>query len=72
MDDNFIKLATLASTTVIALATVIGNVMIYWKQIQTHDLVNSKTTQLLALTASSARAEGVLEGKEGTQPSTTH
>lgn len=33
---------------------------------QTHDLVNSRMTELLAITKSSARAEGIIEGAAGT------
>lgn len=31
---------------------------------ETHDLVNSRMTELLEITKSASRAEGVIEGKE--------
>jgi hypothetical protein len=49
---------------VTALIAALGAI---WVQLrQTHKLVNSRLTQLLALTERSSRAEGVLEGQQTT------
>jgi len=61
-DATVVQLVTVVCGAVVAIATIIGNVLVYRKTVQTHDLVNSSSSQLLELTRKSALAEGRLRG----------
>jgi hypothetical protein len=60
--DQWIALAGALCTVLIAVARLIHEVR------KTHDLVNSRMTELLELTRSSSRAQGKLEGPDAKKP----
>lgn len=70
MDDNT---TTVLLALIAAIAAILSALIAAWAKLRadvaiaqgktTHDLVNSRMTELLAITKSSAHAEGVLEGK---------
>ncbi len=53
--------------TIVTIGTIIGNVIVYRKNVQTHNLVNSMSGRLLDVTASGSHAEGELGGRKAVE-----
>ena len=63
-DEVLVTLITGIVTITVQVLTLVGTILISRSVNQTHDAVNSKMSELLRITASSARAEGRLEGPD--------
>jgi hypothetical protein len=63
-DPVLLAIIALVGTTITSIITAIITYLTYQKTTSTHNLVNSQSAALLAVTTSSATAEGKLAGEQ--------